>query len=826
MSSNFEWRTDDDTNWEIHEEKRPSRPPRRPFWLLLLVGVIAAGGFTLYQQLSQRIETVTGDVNADILASHNLIQEAAAAGDVDVFRTLLSGADLRWTSAQSQLVDEALFFERSAFGLMPLTAGEPVAASDVALTIAPNFDAAELATVQPYAITTSDGMTMTVNLQQTAVYRRGNNRWLYAPPQDEFWGNWLTAEGKYLTIVYPQRDEEVALSLSFDLETLLGELCRQPGLACNENFHMRLRLETSPSSLRTATNFAHLLSSTPRLELPAPTLIGTPVDDMGYQALYRGYGALLVSGALAELTEYGCCRQGMLFRALVDYQLDEMGLRPYPLTSADYDTLLLQNFEPQRYLTLWALRLQDNDRWREIYSLVAFLRSQPQAPATSEMLARLVTSDISDAWFSEVTAVTPFNSNQFAADWLAFTAAQGVSAQQQPPHPLPTEPVKLNCFVAGDNQTEQYQYDFPVGIWDQQSPFTVTPAETIVPLGQAVFRASGSIPVVDRLLLTSERGDVLLWQRGDDGGPLWLAAELGPENRYVLLGNHGSMGNDGRLRELVLVDTATCAPGDCPLTPVPAIVTPAWAPDGSRTVYSFLADEEVDMSRERLADWQRLLALGSARLDDALQLAVSGRSPFWLDNARFGYVTLLDGDEMQPETAVQVASVTAPEAAVDLLRAEQLRQALPMAERPASLLIRDVVVPPGGDGFVVVTAVTNPTAQSAYVFLINLPLAGQPAAVEDIAWLADFSQVDRVEFSPNGRWLYSIHLGELILYDTDTASWRRQNTNSVYGNLTIWSPDGNWLLEYRENYLLLQSPETGYVQVVPHTLRTCYTLGW
>ena len=123
----------------------------------------------------------------------------------------------------------AFFFNRPSFGLTAAHSHQPnlnnIQDNLISLDFAPDLLSAELIVGQPYTFTLPDGEIGTTTLQQTAVYRLGNQRWLYAPPEDDFWGDTHSDERDKLTLHYPERDEKVALRLAIDLEQTLAQLC-------------------------------------------------------------------------------------------------------------------------------------------------------------------------------------------------------------------------------------------------------------------------------------------------------------------------------------------------------------------------------------------------------------------------------------------------------------------------------------------------------------------------------------------------------------------------------------------------------------------------
>ena len=119
MSDQFSWRTDDEDGWDEPPDRPSSEAKRRRPWLWLIVAAAAAItiSLVLYLRLQKQVETATSTAEAELLAAHQLVQQAAATNDLDLFRSNLSRRDAEWADAQRALISTDLFLDRSAFGL-------------------------------------------------------------------------------------------------------------------------------------------------------------------------------------------------------------------------------------------------------------------------------------------------------------------------------------------------------------------------------------------------------------------------------------------------------------------------------------------------------------------------------------------------------------------------------------------------------------------------------------------------------------------------------------------------------------------------------------
>ena len=191
----FDWQTDDH-EWDERETRRSGRraadlpplnealfggpetdaplspaaaaPRRRRLLYLATVGVlVVALAALLYWQLQRSAAKAEARLTTEVAASHSAILDADRRDDGELFVSYLSGSDRDWAEAQQYLARHGSFLDRAAFGL----ALTPSATVSPTVTLAPDLRAAELTLPQTYAVAVGNGLTETVTLQQTAVYR-------------------------------------------------------------------------------------------------------------------------------------------------------------------------------------------------------------------------------------------------------------------------------------------------------------------------------------------------------------------------------------------------------------------------------------------------------------------------------------------------------------------------------------------------------------------------------------------------------------------------------------------------------------------------------
>ncbi len=787
-SADFDWQTDE-------EEMAVARPAAEPVvrrqwpWRLLLGLLLVAAA--IYGGIRWRTARQTEAITNDVKIAHALVQEAEIAQDVEMLNLVLSGRDLGWQEAQQQLMINGNFASRPAFGLQAIAATEAV--PEVILSP----DLKEAVIVSPQRFEDDDGQP--VMLQQTAVYRQGSRNWLLSPPVDDFWGRTLITTTRYFTVTYPQRDEILVQRLVTDFDNLFArELCDRI-LQCGPDVHVDLRFSSSPQSLVTTADPLGLLLMGDPVILPTPTLVGVPVDEAGYGAIYRGYGAQVVTAALAHLFQYECCARALITHALLTKQASQLGLREWPLTPAAYTQLLNFSFTAANPIELLEADLTTRDeQWRQAYSLVDFLVTETEWNPV-QLQAALLRGN------TAISLVQLVSEGDFVSRWLDFVYEQTENGRQLLPAPLPAT---IHAACRGPRGAVLYRYDLPTGTRSALEPVEPPYAgETkLWPLpgeeGYLVFeQIYRRFEMEARMTLHYQGKDHLLLQT--------ILTELYPLPQYQFTGQVGPNGRylslfaPGRTRFdplYFLLDLTTCAGGRCQVHIL--FGRSVWSPDGQQ----LLIEERLlrSQSADAYSQWRRSLSRreGVEELGTAVG---NGYAPEWLDNSHYGYLRL--NEARVPEWVV---ASTADDVPAVQLEGIDLVTAVSQGERPDQLFMVDTVVA-APDQLAIIATTDLLTDSLDYVFLWEGANSPQLVQVGDSL---------QVEFSPDGRWLMTTAVDNTVtLIDTTTGEQQQLHSPKVQPD---WSADGQWLLTGREGYLLLTAPDTGYQQVVLHDIPSCH----
>lgn len=816
----FEWRTVDEGEAVWQEDARlPEGSRHRRPYVLLLVGLAlaVAVGFVLWQQGRQRVAAAMAQVEADVRSSYALGRRSAENGDRELFLSVLSGRDPRWTDAQTAMLEEGLLFEKAAglFGLQPI----PGELEIITATVAPDLQEVVLVSERRFK---AGGQGETPRLRRHLFFRKGAHRWLLSPPERAIWGAWQRQEGRHLTMIYPAREEALALRLLADLDETLAGVCNGlRELSCPPAFKLNIRFQTEPESVLGLNDGALTLAGDRWLNLPTPSLIGQPANEPAYRALRRGYAAAVATAAIAALAEYDCCEHRLFMQAVIDWQLSELGIQPWPLTLERY--ILVTDFldRSTQLRQLWyRSRLagtSEAERW-QAHTLVELLLSEDDGASSAVALEEglVQAGDVVD-WLRLTTDYADLSVLYDA--WRPLLFARIHALQKE--HPLPSEDLLLACRTKDTFEIHRYKPSA-----EEWSP---------VPLEDGDYYILVPLPGDESVVLSGWQGagpnePTVLWEAGRriplrhpgpdryfiPAVPLAAARIIDPRGQYLA----SWVAEPGNLTsELVLLDLDSCRNGDCRWMPAPAI--PRWSPDGARL-----------LAARNDTIW--LAARGAVP-----HVIAQGHSPFWLNTTTFGYLS--DGQLILSRVGGR------QEVAVDL---DTLLSEVTAGDSPT---INHVMAElEGGNGLILFG--DSVRSGESVLFLLQRPEGGadwfdQPPERSDVTVL--LRTPDTVfgpllsSFSPDGRWLTVQEAGEgwtrgeFLVYD---LLRRRLVASPRKSRLTFsgyfpaqnydWTADGRWLARWADGYIDLIAPEEGpyrrFVTLPPSLAdsRNCPSLAW
>lgn len=855
---NFDWQTEQDRQdvWEEEQETAADdgrSPRRRRWWLLLVVAaLVLLSGFLLRREAQERVDEATATVEEDVVSSHSLGLQAAQARDSELFTTLLSGREPSWTETQKALLEAGLLYDDAVrlFGLQP--AGEPHVAD---VSFAPDLKAAELKMAQRYTAAVLS-TTEAVTLEQTLIYREGEQRWLLSPPEAEFWGSWESVTDGALTVDYPVRDEEIARRLAGDLTEMLAEMCATlEELECTAGWWMRLRLEKDPESVLDLGAAEAGAPAGTEISLPSPSLVGIPAGDAAYQALLRGYARHLVAAAIGDLVGWECCVDGTLYyQALLYEQLAQLGLRRQPAPLRDYVYLIDEGLND-------ALYGDANDFWLSsrpappeedvplvVHAMLAFLRDEGLVPQTVAMQRSLSQGGAPsllrwiERWIDPPAPTVAELRAQLTTGFQTFARRQMQRVSEAAELPdglsLPRQDLLLACGGSDRGGFDLYRYDLAAGDLTLEAD-----------LGTGYVQLTGGNPNGIVAVLAYNEGDEefvlqnLLWHPSGEivtvAGPdvpgsdrVWLPLSSGPGGELAVL--LYSLPVEESQPTAGVVDLQSCGQGGCAYETLPGL--PLWSPSGTHLL-------ALDVFQEGI-----LLQLRSDG-DTAWQEVGRAWAPVWLDDEVFAYVPYSD--------QLRLGSVWAAPAdggeAQRLVPAEDLTAALPAGLGGRQVVISWVLPHPLDENQLLVGARSQSgggqllfsAERAAGISWLDAPLTVSfiehfPEA-NTFEWLGGwYGALDFV--SPDGRWLLlplgSSESGDagIRLYDLlHEEAALRSRSGSVGGGLLgqahSWTRDGQWLARPLAGMIDVIAPgfqDEGrpYRRLIAHDFEGCAQAVW
>jgi hypothetical protein len=799
MTQQFSWYTEDQDPRGSDEvpsppQERQPKPAHRMRVLatiaLLLIGV----SWALLRQIGQRVDAAADTLAGEVGSSFAVLARAVTQKDAELLDTILSGQDRAWIDVQQDLLAEGLHFDRYPVGIE----AETVIPEVVAIIPSPDLKEAEITVAGQYR---SIGMR-SATLQQSLRFQRDQTGWRLSPHRNEFWGAWETAQGRFVTAIFRERDSAVGHRLAKDLDAQVDAVCTElADMKCPEDLSVSIRLAPEPASMLAVMDDRRDWSSRTRLNLPTPSLIGLPVDEDGYQLLLRSYARPIVAAAVSKAASWECCDGALFYQALLDHQLAQLGLQAWPMTADEYETMFMNPVVEVRDLErYWAAPPSSDVAWRQVYSFVAYLLSSRPSLSAAAMQSRLSGADGFEDWMRRLLPELAFSA--VYRDWLAY--ARGHLAQ--PKLPLPAQDVLLLCDSELVDATSLYRFDLSNGKWQ------VEVDDAYFMSVSAAGDRDGSF-LLDRLMQI-RRIRATIWRAGNVGqlftrplaSGLFLVDAAG--DRFLIFAHdyleQFASGTQWQATE--------CQAGHCETAVVTGL--PKWSPDGRRTL----------MIGQDGTIW-----LGDSRGVVLRQMAI-GSAPFWLDNNRYGYLRP-DIDPAQPGVEVAVADVVSGDTQT-WFRPDALAEAESADLRFGHLTINAARASSANPGllFVAASAADRVPSDTAYVFVLN-----QDTNETELLTETDYG-IDRYSsftLSPDRRWLTLNSFDnrssdwQLHLYDSFTG--RGQTLSSAYPftiNGHAWSANGQWLLRVQDGFLHMLAPGEGDQLIINHEFSNCSFATW
>jgi type II secretory pathway pseudopilin PulG len=263
---------------------------------LIFISLVAVAALVVWQMGRQAAKQEQA-VREDVQAAFGVWQQAVARRDRDLLGTLLMDGEARWTATQRDLLTSGRALDRSGVGLTLVGDVRGDQAAGTEIDVSSDWRTAEIRFPLTYSSRDDDGRARDVRLEETVSLVREGSRWLLRRPDEAFWGIWRTRAGKLAAVTYRDRDAAVAERFLDDLDRDLSAVCARVSSEhdCPAGGRLDVRLESEAAVLLEDTNRERPAFLGRTFILPSPTLVGNPLDDEGYQALYRAYTRPILS---------------------------------------------------------------------------------------------------------------------------------------------------------------------------------------------------------------------------------------------------------------------------------------------------------------------------------------------------------------------------------------------------------------------------------------------------------------------------------------------------------------------------------------------------
>jgi hypothetical protein len=764
---NFDWRMEEEEAlWEPEATRVRPRPRRRAWMIALVALALVLTAVISYRRLVQRVDQAGAAVRDDVLAVFDLMWQAAGRGDAELYESLLQASHPRMSQGRQQLIEAGLLFDRSPLGLTRLGDRPRI----VSVSLAPDLTTAEVRWQQDYAIHVALGSTETVTLEYTAVYRLDDGRWLQIEPDIDYWGEWQTFNGRSVTVSSPARENGIAARLATELDELVGLFCADasPLLACPNQRPLRLRLEVLPTSLQsmhdTQQVFPFLIGTAQNsgspYDLPTPTLVGLPVDEAGYQALYRGYARRLLS-LMVQSGPGRSTSPTVLDWARLEQQVVAAGLWPWPPLAPTKQTTIGYR------LAFTCATPEGGDLYEYDPTTAGWQRRLANLPLTA------------------VASLSGYDGLVLQTQMERPAASQSRStALTRAPLILQTQTDGSGTLITGAFATVNH----PITLAIQAEP-----AEPIVQWW--LYRR-------EEILFLHE------WQPPFPGASAWVSIQNAAAPKLLFALREERLGSDA---SYYLADLDRCAAGECRLQRVPG--WPLWSPDGRHALFSQSASTRGELQLQLyLADSDGHVI---AELGD-------GQSPFWLDNERYGFTrispnpvdtTLSLGSLREGEAPVTLhfTDLLTLHGGGEVMDGEQLYALSAAVSGRREILLSAYTYNP---------TAARPPIERRYTYWLRF--AGDGLAVES-AKVIDSGVRHRsesmVSLSANGRWLTRLFQDPTSgLWAVQFMDWEEERRwqfdlgpiypmQASFSYYSLWSPDGRWLLVSNSYLFYLLDPE-------------------
>lgn len=304
--------------------------------------MILIAGAIIYLPFKQRIERSQKAREVEILSTYSLLRNAVARNDEELFVSLLDDSNKRWFEIQQNLFDIKWNFGGRFLGDYAHQQGFNV--NEVILS--PDLTSAEVVSEEHYGIREANGSTKVGQFYRSDFFHKDGG-WQWSRPMDDYWGErvQISSSSAHLVMDLPARDGEVGARLLEDLDELIVRLCyRESALRCPDDLILQLKLSDDSAAILElgeeiynsgyGVDRLHKSADGYTMNLPAPSLVGIPSAEAGYQVLLRSYSRHVTAALATSFVDSECCESEAYYYASLRAYVDNDGLLA-PITAVD-----------------------------------------------------------------------------------------------------------------------------------------------------------------------------------------------------------------------------------------------------------------------------------------------------------------------------------------------------------------------------------------------------------------------------------------------------------------------------------------------------------
>ncbi|MEM7330461.1 MAG: hypothetical protein AAF490_00125 [Chloroflexota bacterium] len=831
----FDWQTDEDqSEWIESEQPSPPTPKRRlsvRWWLVILCGVLVTGT-VVYTQANQRVEEATTATKQEVLATHILLMNAADNGDVSLFWGNLSAADPEWNESLRTAIQTDTFFDRQFYGVGFAAEDTAVSPTIDDISLADDFRQAEVSYLMPYVVEVGEGMTETVQLEHTAVYRKGRDRWLYAPPRSDFWGGQKTLQFNRLQLDVPATDSELALEYGAQINQYLEQFCGEYQFDCAEDWQIEVRF--SPELLNEMGDDRSnlLVDQSIVLQLPTPSLLGRPQSDEAQLAQLNSYANLIVTHAMAELVEYECCEHQNLFNLLVDKQLSELSIRPVPF-SEEQNAQIFERWTQEYSRPVWDNQEMTATQRQFGYLELLFLQKELGLSNKALIEALLQTNgrDPVYALYRELGNIEDRATLELKL--IRFVYDHSTHAAEDIQSELPNQSIYLSCEgTQSAQELSILKYSFQAEKWDQERTYPIDEA-SLITFVQPIPESNNFLINQRNLDPENEANTVIsifLWREveiiplllAEENVGFYLPAFINDGQNLVV---QKFFNNSINQTETIMFDLTSCTNDGCLQTIIGDSIY--YKPAPNKDTYFFYGNSsEFHQSHTFFAGD---IYLTDDITEPAKKIASNVYQVEWFGNRHLILLQLIEDDpfiqwqlnlyNIETETMQRLYS-SADNELTRISDAQQLSDLSFSASFNDNALVYIRFLPRG----------LSPEDRGWVELVFDIDVETGLADVQQLP--QRIGNIDTVTSLEND-WLmfgdfsnYNGNSFALTLFNIETH--QTYQINAIDFNLEVWSEDKKWVVyQLNEFQFALLAPDSGYQYLLPpHEGVNCYTLNW